>query len=97
MKVGFIGQGYGIPSESTNKLFEGHELDDEEITTVGQAIVASLADSSFHTAHFLTAFVTRSGVQEVADAYDKVDGVDDLRFLLEWTRRQQMSKGSKSF
>jgi len=82
MKVGFIGQGYGIPSKSTNDLFETQRPNDDEIATVGQAIVASLADELFHTAYFLTAFVTSSGVQKVVNAKDVVDGVDDLHFYV---------------
>ncbi len=83
MQVGFIGQGYGVPSKSANDLFENQNIKDSEvITTVGQAIVASIADEAFHTAHILTAFVTRSGVQKVIDAKEAVDGVDDIHFYV---------------
>ncbi len=82
MKVGFIGQGYGIPCKSATDLFEAQNSDEDEVTTAGQAIVASLANESFHTAHFLTAFVTRSGVQKMVNAKDAVDGIENIQFYV---------------
>jgi len=68
----FIGQGFSTDSESAGQL-----LDDPEISSIGDAVEASLADSRFNRAVAAVAFATEKGVQHLK-AMVQSGSVDDV-------------------
>ncbi|WP_435362319.1 phospholipase D family protein [Haloarchaeobius sp. DFWS5] len=71
MKVGAIGQGFGIPNQTVAEIIDAESAGfDGPPTTIGEAVVASIQDDSFQEIQFVVAFATKSGVSSVIDAVE---------------------------
>ncbi|MFP9193176.1 phospholipase D family protein [Natrialbaceae archaeon A-CW1-1] len=82
MQIGFIGQGFGIESESAGEIVNKKSNVEKPPTTIGEAIISSLTDPAFHSAQFVVAYATSSGIGYLTEALEKESGVSDAVFYV---------------
>ncbi|WP_408960649.1 phospholipase D family protein [Natrinema sp. 74] len=83
MHSSFIGQGFGIQSESTGEIVNVEEsaIENPPIT-IGEAVISSLTEPAFHSAQFVVAYATSSGIGYLTEALEKEDSVSDVVFYI---------------
>lgn len=69
MKIGVLGQGFGIQNNSVREIFdEGTSKHGRFPLTVGEAIITSILDDSFYEAKFIVGFASKDSVENIVDA-----------------------------